>query len=204
MKIPQTMTEDQVVQAINKVVDKLAPRFQFGYFSVEDMKQQGRLFALQALDKYDDKRPLENFLYTHIKNRFINFKRDKYKRNDAPCKFCHNNADGETGHDDKHYCDKYTVWKKRNLSKQNIMNPLDITNISDEKESNTKTKSGVLENIEYEEIIGEIDEHLPVELRSAYLKMLQGESVPKSKRQEVERAVLAILERNIICPSAEQ
>lgn len=203
MRIPPGMTEDQVVAAIDKVVNTLAPRFQFGYFTVEDMKQEGRKFAIIALPKYDEKRPLENFLYSHVKNRFINFKRDKYKRNDAPCKLCHNCADGETGHPDGHYCSKYENWRKRNLSKQNIMNPLDISNISDERETNTRTKSGVLENIEYEELMRQIDDKLPVELRAAYLQMVQGESVPKSKRLEVEQAVLAILEGDILCPSAE-
>lgn len=203
MRIPNGMTKEQVEATINIVVNRLGPRFQFGYFTAADMKQQGWIFALEALDRYDEKRPLENFMYTHVRNRFINFKRDKYKRNDAPCRLCHNQMDGETGHADRHYCGKYEAWKKRNLAKQNIINPLDISHISDDKESNTRTKSSVLDDLEYSEIIARIDEQLPVELRSTYLQMVQGESVPKNKRQEVERAVLAIMEGDIICPSAE-
>lgn len=203
MRIPKGMTKAQVEQTIDIVVNRLGPRFQFGYFTAADMKQQGWIFALEALDRYDENRPLENFMYTHVRNRFINFKRDKYKRNDAPCKLCHNALDGETKHDDGMYCSKYQAWKKRNLSKQNIINPLDISHISDDKESNTRTKSSVLDDLEYDEIISQIDEQLPVELRSTYLQMIQGESVPKNKRLEVERAVLAIMEGSVLCPSAE-
>src|SRR5688500_13353992 len=129
VRLPSNMSEAQVLEAIEKTVRLVAASFRFGYFDVDDMRQQARLFALQALDKYDESRPLENFLYTHIKNRLINFKRDKYKRNDPPCQVCHGTIPGEsTGHEDGALCARYRAWRKRNLSKQNIMNPLDISN----------------------------------------------------------------------------
>ena len=198
------MTEAQVIDSINKVVNILAPKFKFGYYTVDDMKQEGRRFALEALssDKYDEGRPLENFLYRHVKNRFINFKRDKYRRNDPPCKLCHNCTD-KSGHPDGQFCAKYLSWKKRNMSKQNILNPLDITNISDENESRTRQDSTVVQDIEYKEMLATLDEKLPMELRGTYLLMLAGEHVSKSKREEVERAVLAILDGEILCQNAE-
>lgn len=203
MRVPTNMTEKQVLQAIDKVVNILGPSFTFGYFDVDDIKQQGRLFAIQAMEKYDEGRPLENFLYSHVKNRLINFKRDKYRRNDPPCQLCHNAIAGKTPHEDGQYCDKYLSWRKRNLSKQNIMNPLDITNISDEKESRTRMESSVLEDVETTEILGIIRERLPIELMSTFLQMKDGVSVPKPKRLEVERAVLAILKGELVCQTSE-
>jgi DNA-directed RNA polymerase specialized sigma24 family protein len=194
VKIPPNMTEQQVLAVIDKVANLLAHGFTFGYFTVEDIKQEARIAAMSAMDRYDPTRPLDNFLYRHVKNRLINFKRDNFKRNDPPCISCHRSMAGSTEHDDKQYCSKYSSWLKRNVTKQNIMNPLDISNISDEHESRTRSESGVLEDIAQAELLRIIDAALPLELRSAYLQMRDGYSVPKAKRLEVEHAVRLILQ----------
>ena len=56
--IPQGMTEEQVLQIINNITNRLAGKFKFGYHEIEDMKQQARLFAWQGLENYDGIRPL--------------------------------------------------------------------------------------------------------------------------------------------------
>ena len=55
------MTEEEVLETIEKIANKLCYKFKFGYPGVEDMQQQATLFALEGLDSYDEKRPLENF-----------------------------------------------------------------------------------------------------------------------------------------------
>jgi DNA-directed RNA polymerase specialized sigma subunit len=89
MNLPSNLTEAQILKAIESVVSKLARSFKFGYHTLNDMKQQGYLFAIDGMTRYDPNRKLENFLYSHLKNRYINFIRDNYKRNDPTCKFCH-------------------------------------------------------------------------------------------------------------------
>ena len=75
------MNEEQVLTAIENVVNALARNFRFGYFDTDDMKQQGRMYALEGIPKYNPEvGPLENFLRTHIRNRFINLKRNKLTR----------------------------------------------------------------------------------------------------------------------------
>jgi len=76
MKIPKGMTEQQVIETITKVADRQAAKFRFGYYEVEDMRQEAFIIAMDALDRYDEKRPLENFLAVHVNNRLKNFKRD--------------------------------------------------------------------------------------------------------------------------------
>lgn len=193
LKVPPNLTEAEVLTAIDNVVNRLARSFRFGYHEVEDMKQEGRLEALRALTRYDNKRPLENFLYIHVKNRFINFKRDKFRRNDPPCKLCHNSVQGHTQHPNGRYCDKYELWHKRNTTKQNIMNPLDISGISDEKEPHTREESTVLSGLEQAELLSLIDSKLPVELRATYLQMKDGVFVSRARRAEVEGAIKEIL-----------
>ena len=73
MTIPSNMTEEQVLQTINNIANRLAAKFKFGYHELEDMKLQARLFEWQGLKNYDGVRPLENFLWTHVRNRLYNF-----------------------------------------------------------------------------------------------------------------------------------
>ena len=86
--IPNGMTEKQVIQIINNIANRLAGKFKFGYHDLEDMKQQARLFAWEGMENYDGIRPLENFLWTHVRNRLYNFKRNNFGRPDKPCDSC--------------------------------------------------------------------------------------------------------------------
>jgi DNA-directed RNA polymerase specialized sigma24 family protein len=199
MNLPPGVSEASFLQATEKVVNILAPSFAFGYFGIDDIKQQARLFAIQAMDRYDVTRPLDNFLYSHIKNRLINFRRDKFRRNDPPCASCHCSIQGETTHEDRKYCKAYEAWLNRNSRKQNIMNPLDIAYISDEAEPNTRRESTVVEDIEKDELLRIIDMKLDVELRQVYLQMQAGATVPKAKREAVQKAVLEIIGGNLEC-----
>jgi len=185
MNYPHDLTEEQVMTAMNKAVALLAQTFSFGYFDSDDIRQEAYIFGLEALSRYDPSRPLENFLYSHIKNRLINFKRDKYHRTDPPCKIC-----AEHGkHPDGSVCTKYIAWKKRNSSKQNLMRPLDIQNLSDENEKSVRQSHNIIDEATLTEARNLIDEHLSVELRSVYLRIRAGESVPKAKRVKLENAL---------------
>ena len=79
------------------------------------------------------------------------------------------------------------------------MNPLDICNISDEKESRTREESSVLDDVANAELKKLISNKLPVELRATYLQMLAGESITKAKRMEVREAILKIFKETDSC-----
>src|SRR3990172_4720235 len=98
-KIPKGMTEKEVLNVIEEVISSLAYKFKFGYHSIEDMKQQARLYAWEGLDKFE--------------------------RPDKPCKTCPFNAyivdtDECTEYNDKMECHLYNGWINRNESKRNI------------------------------------------------------------------------------------
>ena len=189
MLYPHGLTEDEVMRAMDKAIALLAQTFTFGYFDSDDIRQEAYIFGLEALVRYDPSRPLENFLYSHIKNRLINFKRDKYHRTDPPCKIC-----AEHGkHQDGSICAKYTAWKKRNSSKQNLMRPLDIQNLSDENEKSVRHSHNIIDEATLSEARAVIDSDLSVELRSIYLRIRAGESVPKAKRVKLENALRDII-----------
>jgi len=78
MKIPDSMTEEQTVDHINRVVNRISPKYVFYGYTLDDMKQESFLICMDALEKYDDNRPLENFLSVCLSNRLKNFVRDNH------------------------------------------------------------------------------------------------------------------------------
>lgn len=78
MKIPKNMTEQEVIIQINTVINRIASKYTFYGYEVEDIKQEAFIICMDALDRYDNKRPLENFLSVHLSNRLKNFIRDNY------------------------------------------------------------------------------------------------------------------------------
>ena len=78
MKLPRNMKESEVVSQIMTIIDRIAPKYAFNGYSVEDIKQESFIICMDALDRYDPNRPLENFLSVHLSNRLKNFVRDNY------------------------------------------------------------------------------------------------------------------------------
>jgi len=78
MELPNGMTEQQVLDQIQKVCDRIAPKYTFYGYTVDDIKQESFIICLEALKRYDQNRPLENFLSVNLSNRLKNFVRDNH------------------------------------------------------------------------------------------------------------------------------
>ena len=72
------MTREEVIDKINLVVGRIAPKYAFHGYDVDDIKQEAFIICMDALDRYDQKRPLENFLSVNLSNRLKNFVRDNF------------------------------------------------------------------------------------------------------------------------------
>ena len=72
------MTEEEVINQINTVVNRIASKYTFYGYEVDDIRQEAFIICMDALERYDNKRPLENFLSVHLSNRLKNFIRDNY------------------------------------------------------------------------------------------------------------------------------
>lgn len=187
-KIPQDMTEQEVMQVIDNVANRLARRFKFGYHEVEDMKQQARLFAWEGLDGYINGLPLENYLWTHVRNRLFNFKRDKYERPGNPCESCKEN------NCDCHNCKTYQKWIAHNKSKKNLMNPVDIENVVDEHEKNMRDCSDDGE-LEYRELLEKIRAEMSIPLYKMFIRLQYGGKLNKIQKTKVQIEVDRIMEK---------
>ena len=175
MKIPKGMTEQEVLEVINKIADRYAYKFRFGYFEADDIRQEAKIIAMDALDRYEEGRPLENFLAVHVKNRLNNFKRDKYYRQTK--------IDSNTQ-------------EQHNNSKKYLMEPLDISNIRDENEDNMRINDDFVDDFEQKEMFAIINESLDVSLRADYLRIRDGCYVPKPRREKILEEIDIILREN--------
>ena len=78
MKLPKGMTEQQVIDQINIVCNRISPRYTFYGYTVDDIKQESFIICMEALNRYDGIRPLENFLSVNLSNRLKNFVIDNH------------------------------------------------------------------------------------------------------------------------------
>ncbi len=190
-------TEEQILEVIEKVVCRISKKYTFGYYAQDDIAQEARILALEAVNngEYDESRSLENFLAVYIKNRLLNLKRNKYYRHEKPCfncpffdPKCLKSTNECAEFEDKLECERYALWVKLNTAKKNLVDTIDIYSIDDEKESNTRTDTDFVENSDGNELMEYISQNIPKTLREDYLKMLHNHNVRKSGQAKVTTA----------------
>ena len=203
MKIPKGMTEQEVLSAIDVVSNGLAHKFRFGYMGVDDMRQEARVEAIEALDHYDPKKgKLQTFLWTHVRNRLSNLKRNRYERHDKPCYKCPlkaydpqclSSSSQCTAFEDKADCKPFRSWEQRNSAKKNIMAPIGIQNVNDERESRMRQDTDIVDSIYSAQIIELLDQKIPVGLRAYWIKLKNDIKINKPEREKLLLAIRQIL-----------
>ena len=166
MVIPEGMTEEQVVDQINVVVNRMAHKYTFHGYTVDDIKQEAFIICMEALNRYDGIRPLENFLSVNLSNRLKNFIRD-------------NHFFGYNEEDERH----------------NILQPAQLDfedNIIDGQEKFAYS----YDQIQLNDMSDIIDKYLPANLRMDYLKMKSEIYISKHRREEIVACVKTILEEH--------
>ena len=194
MVIPRGMTEEQVVQIIDGITNRLAGKFKFGYHDLDDMKQQARLFAWEGLENYDGVRPLENFLWTHVRNRLYNFKRNHFGRPDKPCDNCpffDKTFKNERGYpcrafENEDECDLYSGWMKRKSTKRNLMNTANL-------DIDIKQANHMDEFLDQKHIFNMIDQAIPIPYREDWIRFIHNLKLPKARRQKLIDVIRLIL-----------
>lgn len=199
--LANNVTESEFLVVLDNITRRLATKFRFGYHEVEDMKQQAAIFAMEGLEKYDRSRPLENFLWTHVRNRLFNYKRNNYQRPDKPCLHCplydvafksSNNQCSKFVN--KNDCEPFAAWEKRNSSKKNIMIPQNIDNINENNSNGPKT-SDPADFVSNQEILDYLDDHIiKPEYREIYLRLKNGSKVNAVMLNKLKKHIKLLLE----------
>ena len=198
LKIPKNHSEQEVLDVIDNIANRLCYKFKFGYHSPEDMKQQARLFAWEGLEKYDNKRPLENFLWTHVRNRLYNFKRNNYSRLEKPCDTCEFYINKKcTAFVDQEECNLYKGWLDRNNSKKNLMHSISVE--FDQKENTTSSVGTLFAK----EVVELLDAELHVRFREDWIRLLNNLRLNKIRKDRILEEIKSILKENGIDPSEQ-
>ena len=191
VKIPDNHNEQEVIDIIDGIANRLCYKFKFGYHSPEDMKQQARLFAWEGLEKYDGKRPLENFLWTHVRKRLYNFKRNNYSRLEKPCDTCEFFINKKcTAFDDQEECNLYKGWLDRNNAKKNLMHSVSVE--YDQKDKDIPSLSTLFAK----EVIDLLDEQLHVKFREDWIRFLNNLRLPKNRKNRLLEEIYELLKEN--------
>lgn len=153
------------LQTIIKVIDRIAPKYTFGYYDVDDIKQESYIICLEALSKYDQNRPFENFISKHLSNRLKTLIRDKYSRSniDSP----------------KH--------EKLNQNKKNLM---DLKS----SEGQLKIfEDNIIDRMSNDEAIEILMRELPPSMRNNFYRLANGVSIQSAKKQALFDKIKEIL-----------
>lgn len=175
MDIPAGHTESGVLEVIDNVVNSLASQFTFGYFDLDDIKQEGRVIAIKALIKFNPNKgaTLKTFLYTEVWNKLYNLRRNKFFRPQPK------DIDEKT----------LEVWLRRNTAKRSLMESSNI----EECEYSSHKQTNFIDDIQNEELLKIIDNYLPIEYRSDYLKLISNSKLPKHRRSKIVRLIKEII-----------
>jgi len=164
MKIPQGMTPEQVIDQINIVIDRISPKYTFYGYPIEDIKQESFIICMEALNRYDEIRPLENFLSVNLSNRLKTFVRDNY--------FIGNS----------------------NETRKKLAQPSQLE--FEDKIIDRHSGNEGYEDLDFKDMAGAVDKHIPASMRLDYLKMINDVYVSRQRRDEITDTVKHILEEH--------
>jgi len=147
------------------VIERIAPRYTFGYYDVDDIKQESYIICMEGLSKYDNSRPFENFISKHLSNRLKTLIRDKYSRSNIESP--------------KH--------EKLNQNKKNLM---DLKSSDGQFKI---FEEDIIEKMSTNEAIDKIMQELSPSMRNNFYRLANGVSIQSSKKNALFNKIKEIL-----------
>ena len=176
---------------VDKIARRLARIYKFGYHDVEDLIQECYIEALKGLEKYDDSRPLANFLSIHLRNRMHNFKRDNHARISPPCERCPLAAWIKSEDSCKIYklkedCTLYYKWVITNKDKKNLSQPVHM--------GDHDVEGGVpLDVVQFNDIYDKLKGQLSASGQQIMFKIMNGDKVKPNELKAFQEEAQEIL-----------
>jgi len=156
---------DEQLQKILKIIERIAPKYVFGYYELDDIKQESYIICLEALAKYDNSRPFENFISKHLSNRLKTLIRDKYSRS---------NIESE-----KH--------EQLNRAKKNLVD------LKSNEGQHEIYEENIIEKISTSEAIDILMNELPPSMRNNFYRLANGVSIQSAKKAALFNKIKEIL-----------
>ena len=152
-------------ETILKVIERIAPRYVFGYYELDDIRQESYIICLEAISKYDKSRPFENFISKHLSNRLKTLIRDKYSRSKIES--------------EKH--------EKLNQTKKNLV---DLKSVEGQ---HTLYGDDMLDRISTQEAMEILMQKLPPSMRNNFFRLANGVSIQSAKKNALFAKIKEIL-----------
>lgn len=185
MHVPEEFEKEEIIDIVNDILDYLAPNFTFGYFDDDDMKQEGFIFAMEALPRFNAGYgcSLKTFLSRHITNRFLNMVRNKLYRYTPPCFDCKHYRDNNCKkYERQQYCSKWHRWNYRNESKKSLMEFSNGKSANDEEET---FEHDIPSLIDGKELLNYVSKRIKLSDRADFCRFIEGAKLPKSRKREI-------------------
>lgn len=182
MRLPDFITEDEFLIAFENVIKKIARKFTFNVYDVDDIHQEAFIIAAEGVFNFNPvyNVPLESFLYTHLYNRLINFKRNNYLRKENNCKECR---------EINRLCVRCEQREKLNYTKKCILEPANLDSLSHPTFINDYDKK-----IDNAIILEEIIKRLPSNMVEDFYKIRDGVRINNKKKKRIIEIIEEIME----------
>jgi hypothetical protein len=195
---PTQISNDYLVEVIDRIAKSISRKFKFGYFDEDDIHQQIALFSLEAIKRYNGVDNLFTFLYTHAHNRLINMKRDKFFRLSPPCNKCKHSLCSKTGQlckkfNDMGECKVYAKWLRRNEMKRNIAAPISLASVTFEEYDALTIEDNKDDEIDYRDFLQKIEDKIPLNMRGLFLKLKYNTFLTKGEKNKLRQIIEEIL-----------
>lgn len=196
------MDKDKVVEIVEEFSGYLGQIYKFGFYELEDMKQEAVLRCLEALNNnnYDETKSLKQYLFMVVKNHFKNLLRKYRQKNEPPCLTCPffdaamKSSDNQcTKFINKNDCKEFSEFQKKCSVRESILSPHDIGSLSEIEKEQLTVEYDILENMADTELYLYIDEHLKPYLRSDFLRLLSGINIKEENKKIIQREVALII-----------
>jgi hypothetical protein len=185
---PSGITESEFLNVVDYVGSKLAKDFTFGFYGVEDVKQNIAIYCMEGLQFYDpSKAKLNTFMMCVARSRLINFKRDRLYRMPPTCG-CDSCLRGIPC---EYILKRMEKWKKINSLKRDLMQN---THLGDSNyDAMDNSSEDVEKHLLKKEFISIIDKHLDLRLREDYRRFIEGAKLSKKRRERIIFVITTIL-----------
>lgn len=159
-------TEEEVLSIIEELSTVYANKYAFSYYSVDDLRQECFIMAVEGLHKYNGEFALRNFLSVHLRNRILNLKRKILKRTEKES-------------------------TRFDQAKTLIVSPINIDDVSSDTEASLQTEQK--SNLYYEEMVNILNNELPPDYRLYLLKLYSGQKISKFHKDRLKTMAQEIL-----------
>ncbi len=173
------MDEVQYLALANEILLKISHNYTFGYFTVDDIIQEGMMIAMESYVKWDGRRPADKFLFVLLSNGLKNVYRKHCRRSDTPCKACSSGTLCGAIVDGMKVCARFSRWSKLQVTRSNIVNMAPIgTNESGEtcEEKLLSPKDTVVDKVAYAELLEDVAGHLKKREQKLFKQLIAGDS----------------------------